>query len=87
MKEYNMTKTEIRKCQKLINSGNAWRLEGSFGRYAMNMIENGFCMLGLKGHRDYWGNYVPSRFEVKPGTKGSREYMKKAREDINEYND
>ena len=80
-----MTKTEIRECQKLINNGNAWRLEGSVGRYAMDMIENGYCMLGQKGHRDYWGNYVPSRFEVEKGTKGSRAYMKKAEETRNEY--
>ena len=40
------------------------------------MIEDGQCMLGEEGHRDYWGNYVPSRTEVKAGTKGSPEYMK-----------
>jgi hypothetical protein len=32
--------------------------------------------LGLKGHRDYYGNYVPSRFEVQKGTKGSIEFVK-----------
>jgi len=76
-----MTKTEIRECQKLINNGNAWRLEGSVGRYAMDMIENGYCMLGLKGQRNAYGGYVPSRFEVEKGTKGSRDYMKKVNEE------
>jgi hypothetical protein len=61
--------------QSLIDSGNAWRLEGSVGRQAMDLIEEGKCMLGEVGHRDYFGNYVPSRFEVEPGSRGSIEYM------------
>ena len=60
--------------QELINSGQAWRLEGSVGRTAMSLIESGDCILGEQGFRDYWGNYVPSRHEVEPGTKGSVEY-------------
>lgn len=60
--------------QTLIDNGNAWRLEGSVGRAAMDAIENGACILGEVGHRDYWGNYIPSRHEVAPGTKGSIEY-------------
>jgi hypothetical protein len=61
--------------QDLIDSGQAWQLEGSIGRQCMAAIEAGECMLGEVGHRDYWGNYVPSRYEVEPGTKGSKEYM------------
>ena len=61
--------------QALVTSGDAWRLEGSVGRAAMGLIEEGRIMLGEQGHRDYWGNYVPSRHEVEPGTKGSREYV------------
>lgn len=61
--------------QTLINSGLAWRLEGSIGRQCMAAIERGECMLGTKGHSDYWGNYVPSREEVKAGTKGSFDYV------------
>lgn len=60
--------------QELIDSGAAWRLEGAVGRACMAAIEAGTAMLGPVGHYDYWGNYVPSRHEVKPGTKGSREY-------------
>jgi hypothetical protein len=60
--------------QELIDSGAAWRLEGGVGRAAMEAIEAGACVLGEVGHRDYWGNYVPSRYEVQPGTKGSIEY-------------
>ena len=61
--------------QGLIDSGMAWRLEGHVGRTAMDMIERGICMLGPVGHRDFYGNYVPSRDEVQPGTKGSREFV------------
>ena len=66
---------EIAMFQEAINSGLAWRLQGSYGRQAMGLIEAGQCMLGEVGHRDYWGNYVPSRYEVKPGTKGSPEFV------------
>jgi hypothetical protein len=61
--------------QGLIDSGMAWRLEGHIGRQAMGMIEDGYCVLGEEGHRDYYGNYVPSRTEVEPGSKGSPEYV------------
>ena len=71
-----MDKKTIKKYQKMINSGICWRLEGGVGRFAMDLIRSGHCCLGLKGHRDYWGNYVPSRFEVQKGTKGSIEFVK-----------
>ena len=61
--------------QARIDDGSIWLLEGSAGRFAMSAIHNGFCMLGETSHRDYWGNRVPSRFEVKPGTPGSPEYV------------
>ena len=62
--------------QNLINSGDAWKLEGHVGRTAMALIESGECILGEVGHRDYYNNYVPSRTEVASGTKGSVEYAK-----------
>lgn len=62
--------------QDLIDSGEAWRLEGAVGRLAMEAIESGRNVLGKEGHRDYYGNYVPSRYEVEPGTKGSALYAK-----------
>lgn len=68
--------------QALVDSGDAWRLEGSVGRTAMDMIEKGLIMLGEQGHRDFWGNYVPSRTEVEPGTKGSPEFVALYRESV-----
>jgi len=65
---------QIIELQRAINSGAAWRLEGSYGRAAMDAITAGECMLGEDGHRDYWGSYVPSRNEVEEGTKGSASY-------------
>lgn len=62
--------------QDLIDSGLAWKLEGFIGRQCMDAIEAGQAILGPVGHRDYWGNYVPSRDEVQPGTKGSVEYAR-----------
>ena len=64
--------------QRRIDDGSIWQLEGSAGRAAMDAIHSGKCCLGPTGHRDYWGNYVPSRDEVKPGTPGSLEYMDNA---------
>lgn len=66
---------EIEALQELINSGAAWKMEGAIGRAVMAAINSGECVLGEQGYRDYWGNYVPSRTEVKSGTKGSIEYQ------------
>jgi len=66
---------QLEAMQRSVNSGTAWRLEGSVGRACMAAITDGVLMLGTEGHRDYWGNYVPSRTEVMAGTKGSREYV------------
>jgi hypothetical protein len=65
--------------QKIIDDGSVWRLQGSYGRTAMDLLRAGLCVLGEKGHRDYWGNYVPSRTEVAAGTLGSVEYAKEQR--------
>ncbi len=64
--------------QAAINSGAAWSLQGAYGREMMAAINNGFCLLGKTGATDYWGNYIPSRDDVKPGTKGSYDYVAEA---------
>lgn len=64
--------------QRAINSGFAWRAQGSYGRAAMAALEAGDNMLGKSAQRDYYGNRVPSRSEVVAGTKGSRELVVQA---------
>lgn len=71
---------EFRGLQAMIDSGQVWFMEGSAGRGAMQAIENGDVVLGPVPRSDYWGNYIPSRYEVKRDTKGSIGYARKARE-------
>jgi hypothetical protein len=70
--------------QKLIDSGMAWRLEGATGRAAMDAIRAGYCMLGEDSHTDFWGQFVPSRFDVEPGTMGSRGYFEERQDELEE---
>ena len=65
--------------QSLIDNGQAWKMEGSIGREAMSLIKSGLCILGPIGFHDYYGNYVPSRSEVKAGTPGSAEFVRSSR--------
>ena len=71
----------FKEAQELVNSGMAWKLEGSVGRSCMEAINSGAVLLGEKGHLDYYGNYVPSRHEVKAGTKGSPEFVMENHDD------
>jgi hypothetical protein len=57
--------------QNLIDKGLAWKMEGAIGRSAQMFLESGACMLPTKRMRDYYGNVIPSRYDVKQGTKGS----------------
>jgi len=65
--------------QAAINNGFAWRLQGGYGRELMAAINNGYCMLGENAYTDYYGNVIPARDDVKPGTKGSWDYVANAR--------
>jgi len=60
--------------QRAINGG-MWGLQGSYGRAMMDAIRGGHCMLGTKSARDYYGNGIPSRNDVQPGTKGSKDFV------------
>ena len=66
--------------QAIIDNDLAWELEGSVGRHAMSYIDAGICMLGRNSFTDNYGNHVPSRSEVKPGTKGSVDYCRAKQE-------
>ena len=57
--------------QEKINTGMAWKLEGSVGREAMSLLDSGACMLPKEFKVDAYGNRVPSRDVVKDGSKGS----------------
>ena len=57
--------------QKAIDTGIIWCMEGSAGREAMRLLECGACMLPKVAHRDYYGNRIPSRTDLKEGTKGT----------------
>jgi hypothetical protein len=61
--------------QKAINGGAAWSFQGSYGRAMMDAIKEGRCMLGTERATDYYGNIIPARDDVQPGTKGSREFV------------
>ena len=60
--------------QALIDSGMAWRLEGSIGRQCMAAIEAGAAILGPRPVRDYWGNLVPAWWMITAGEIGSPEH-------------
>jgi hypothetical protein len=60
--------------QRAINA-KAWSFQGSYGRAMMDAISAGKCLLGKTPCNDYWGNRIPSRDEVKAGTKGSADYV------------
>ena len=69
---------QIDSLQRMISEG-AWSLEGSVGRAMHDAIEAGVCVLGPNPASDYWGNRIPSRHEVVPGTKGSIDYANEQR--------
>ncbi len=73
---------QIEAMQAIINDGSCWQMEGHVGRTAADFIEAGLCTLGDQGHRDYYGNYVPSKTEVEPGTKGSQEFVDQREGDV-----
>ena len=65
-----------RSIQRAINDG-LWNMQGSYGRAMMEAIENGYCLLGKKQFIDYYGNIIPSRFQVLSSSKGGIDYVKK----------
>lgn len=57
--------------QESITTGLVWKMEGSAGRAAMDLLEAGICMLPKERLKDYWGSTVPSRDDLEPGSKGT----------------
>ncbi len=62
---------EIKLFQKLVNNGQAWRLQGSFGRQASSMLSAGVIhppnKLTRQNNTDFYGNkiFTPSGLESK----------------------
>jgi hypothetical protein len=46
-------------------------MEGSYGREASALLESGACMLPTTSKVDAYGFIVPSRYDLKAGTKGT----------------
>lgn len=67
--------------QATINSGEVWLIPDAYlQRTAMLCIDEGYCMLGPKPALfPLERTILPSRTEVTPGTKGSREFVAKQR--------
>ena len=61
----------LRLFQRLIDSGDVWHLPGFYGRTAVGLIEAGLCLYGPEPTTDYYGNRIPSRFELPPDQPGS----------------
>jgi hypothetical protein len=59
--------------QEAINTGMAWKMEGSVGRRAMELLRTGACVLPKTAVVDVYGNRVPSRDELVSGTLGTFE--------------
>lgn len=71
--------------QELINTGTAWKMEGSVGRTAMSALQSGACMLPKEVHYDAYGNKVPSRDMLKEGSTGTYQNSVKFYSEITEY--
>jgi hypothetical protein len=71
--------------QRLIDDGSVWHMEGTMGRKAMELLETGQCMLPKKQYKDFYGNIIPSRDDVEPGTTGSYKNAVKYWESIYDY--
>jgi len=59
--------------QEAINTGMAWKMEGSVGRRAMELLRTGACVLPKTAVVDVYGNRVPSRDDLVSGTLGTFE--------------
>ena len=59
--------------QTYILDGSVWSMEGSMGRAAMNGLETGEFYLPEKATQDFYGNHIPGRGALKPGSEGTLE--------------
>ena len=62
---------EIEKMQDWIDKGYVWSFEGSVGRAAHRGLQCGMYFLPNQSFRNPYGQYIPSREEIRIGTEGS----------------
>ena len=53
--------------QELVNSGMVWTLQGSYGRYAAKLLEEGKINPAKVDHKDTGGNIIPAGVRPKNG--------------------
>lgn len=76
---------ELQAYQKAIDSGIAFKLEGSWGRTTMDYLKSGLLLLPEKSFTDYWGNVIPAYTELQAGMFGTPEFVAdKIDEQLNE---
>ena len=73
--------------QKMIDTGMAWHMNGSYGRAATDCLKVGACMLPTISRRDAYGNTIPSRYQVKEFTTGSYKNSVEFYSNIDEHED
>ena len=71
IREMQSKYSAIVQMQVWIDNGFVWSMEGSVGREAMRGLESGMYFLPDESHKDYYGNHIPSREEIRIGTAGS----------------
>ncbi|MGH3635578.1 MAG: hypothetical protein ACRDTS_16135 [Mycobacterium sp.] len=59
--------------QELIDTGQAWQLEGAVGRAALGAMTAGVCVAPPELQFDFYGNPVPAYYMLvdEPGSQGS----------------
>lgn len=61
--------------QRAINDGNAWKMQGSYGRSMKAAIDRGECMLGEQPVETSFGGRIPARSEIQDGAPGTRAFV------------
>ena len=51
----------IKMFQAMVNTGQVWGLQGSYGRTAHSLLEAGLIKYPKKKTTDYYGNPIPTR--------------------------
>lgn len=66
--------------QYLINKGYAWNLQEFYASIAISLIESGYCTFGENRTKGYWGQTIPSKYDLKPNTMGTDGFVQKRKE-------